>query len=323
MSQAPALRQRLPDLRRYSYAVAVLAAAGLFAINAALQPNLLQGFVLLSNLKNVLPMMLVAIGQTYVILDSDIDLSVGAIVSLVNVITVSVIHLLGGGLAGIAAGLAVGLLAGVTCGAANGLLIAGLRFQPIVTTFASGMVFSGLALWVLPQAGMPVPEPYWRSYAGHLLGLPTVVWIAALALLWIALFRRTVLCRHLLATGGNLQAAFQSGIGVRGVRVAGYVLCGAFAALAAFCLTGDTATGDPLIGQAFTLSSISAVVLGGTALSGGLGGAFGSVMGAVILVLINNIIFFANLPFEYQNLVQGLIVLAALAVGVFVARRRQ
>src|SRR5699024_7971072 len=284
-------------------------------------PSLTEGRVLLSNLMTVLPLTLVAIGQTYVILTSDIDLSVGAIVSVVNVTTVSIIELLGGGGFGIVGGLLAGLAVGLACGLFNGLLVAYLRFQPIVTTFATGILFGGIALWILPQAGKPVPEAFWRGYAGAWLGLPVVVWITLAALAWIFVFYRTALYRRLVATGGSMTGAYQSGVPVRRVRVAGYTLCGLFAALAAFCLTGGTATGDPLMGQAFTLSSISAVVLGGTALSGATGGALGSVFGALILTLIANVIFFAGLPFEYQNLAKGAIVLAALAAGVVVARR--
>ncbi|WP_435103616.1 ABC transporter permease [Arhodomonas sp. AD133] len=322
MSTAVAVHSRewFAVLRRFPWVVAAVAAVVLFTINAALQGNLLEAPVLVSNLRTVLPLLLVAVGQTYVILNSDIDLSIGAVISLVNVVAVSVMGMVGGG-AGIALGMLAGLATGLACGLANGLLIAGLRFQPIVTTFATGIVFGGLALWVLPEAGAPVPEGYWRGYAGSWMGLPVPLWVAAAALVWIGVFARTRNHRRLLATGGRLEAAFQSGVPVRRARINGYALCGLFGALSAFCLTGDTATGDPLIGQAFTLSSISAVVLGGTALSGGVGGALGTVFGAVILVLINNIIFFANLPFEYQNLVQGLIVLVALALGVFVARR--
>jgi ribose transport system permease protein len=99
------------------------------------------------------------------------------------------------------------------------------------------------------------------------------------------------------------------------------MIAGLFAAFAALCLTGETASGDPLLGQTLALSSISAVVLGGTALAGGFGGAFGSIIGALVLGMIGNVIFFAGLPFEYQTLVQGIIVLLALAGGVFVTRR--
>ena len=307
-------------LRRYPFALAGACFVTLVAVNGALQPNLFEAQVLVSNLSTWLPMILVATGQTYVILASDIDLSVGSIVSLVNVTVVSAIDAFGGGGAAIALGILCGVTTGAACGLVNGLCVAWLRFQPIVTTFATGIVFGGVALWVLPEAGKQAPAAFWESYAGTLLGVPVVVWILASAVLFCAWFALSGFYRSLLAVGGDMQSAFQSGLAVVRVRITAYVVCGVFSALAALVLVGETATGDPLLGGAFTLSSISAVVLGGTALSGGVGSSFGSLLGAMILGLINNVIFFAGLPFEYQNLVQGLIVLAALAGGVFASR---
>ena len=110
-------------------------------------------------------------------------------------------------------------------------------------------------------------------------------------------------------------------IAVTRQRVISYVLCGLFAAFAALCLVGETASADPLLGPSFTLTSISAVVLGGTALAGGRGGVIGSILGALTLGLINNIVFFAKLPYVTQDLVKGLIILAALAGGILGARR--
>ncbi len=310
-----------PRLRRSTWLLALGSALLLAAINLALQPSFLEPGVMASNLTTFLPLILVAIGQTWVVLASDIDLSIGSTVSLVNVVTVVVIDALGGDAAAIAAGMAAGVATGLGCGLVNGLCVARLRFQPIVTTFATGVVFAGLALMVLPEAGLPVPEVYWRGYAGGLFGVRSVVLVLAAALLLCLVIERTRFARALRASGGQMQAAYQSGVPVTWTRIRAYLLAGFFAALAALCLTGETASGDPLLGGAYALSSISAVVLGGTALAGGVGGFLGSVFGAVVLGLIGNVIFFARLPFEYQTLVQGLIVLAALAGGVLVARR--
>jgi ribose transport system permease protein len=312
----------LAVLRSRVWLVTLGALVALFVVNWILQPNLVTPNVLKSNLTVFLPVVLVAIGQSYVILGGDIDLSVGSIVALVNVVTVSVIAALGGGVPGILGGLAAGLLTGLACGLINGLLIAGLRLQAIVTTFATGIVFGGLALRVLPTAGLPVPAEYWRSYGGTLLGLPVVLWIFILALVIIAVISRRAFIKHLSAVGGQRQAAFQTGLPVGRIRIQAYLLCGLFAAFASFCLTGETASGDPLMGRLLALSSISAVVLGGAALAGGSGSAFGAVLGALVLGMIGNVIFFARFPFEYQTLIQGLITLLALAGGVLVARRR-
>jgi ribose transport system permease protein len=293
----------------------------LAGVNATLQPTFTQPGVVVSNVAAFLPMALVAVGQTYVVLAADIDLSAGAIVSLVNVVVVSIIDGMGGTGTSIALGLAIGAMVGLAAGAANGLCVAVLRFQPIVTTFATGIVFSGCALWVLPQAGKQVPPGFYTAYAGAYLGVPTVIWILAGAVLFAAGIRRTRFYQSLRATGGNIQAAYQSGLPVAHTRFTAYVVSGAFCAVAGLALTGETASGDPLIGQALTLSAVTAVVLGGTALSGCVGGVAGSILGAFILGLIGSIIFFAQLPFEWQGLIQGLIILAALAGGVLMARR--
>jgi len=210
---------------------------------------------------------------------------------------------------------------GMLCGALNGFCVAVMRFQPIVATFASGIVFAGLALWVLPQAGLPTPDAYWETYGENLAGIPFVLWVLAGTCGIVTLIAKLVFCRSLLAVGGHMQSAYQSGLAVPRLRIQAYILCGLFAALAALCLTGDTASGDPLLGAKSTLGSVAAVVLGGTALSGGRGSALGSIFGAITLGLVGSVVFFAGVPFEYQNLVQGLIVLAALAGGVLVARR--
>ena len=308
-------------IRNRLWLVTLTALIVLFAVNWVLQPNLVTPNVLKSNLTVFLPIVLVAIGQTYVVLGGDIDLSVGSIVALVNVVTVTVIAGLGGGATGVILGLGAGAMTGAACGLFNGLLISGLRFQPIVTTFATGIIFGGLALLVLPTAGLPVPAEYWRTYAGSVAGIPFVVWVFVFALLVIAIISRRAFFKHLSAVGGQRTAAFQTGLKTGQIRIIAYVLCGLFAAAASLCLTGETASGDPLMGRMLALSSISAVVLGGTALAGGTGSAFGSVLGALVLGMIGNVIFFAGLPFDYQTLIQGLITLLALAGGVLVARR--
>ena len=308
--------------RRRPYLLALVVFLLLCVINTILQPSFVRFGVATSNVAAFLPMALVAIGQTYVVLASDIDLSAGTIVSLVNVVVVSIIDGMGGSNGSIALGFATGLALGLVSGLFNGVCVAVLRFQPIVATFASGIVFAGIALWILPEAGKQVPPVVYQAYAGTILGVPTVVLILLAAIGIAALIARTPFHYALRATGGNMQAAYQSGVPVARVRIGAYTISGLFAALAGLALVGETASGDPLIGGALTLASVTAVVLGGTALKGCIGGVAGSVLGAFILGLINNVIFFAQLPFEWQGLIQGVIILAALAGGVVMARGR-
>ncbi len=317
LSLATELRRPL----RVRWLLAFLVLAAFFAINAWLQPSLLTWRVLASNLTSFLPLVLVAIGQTYVVLAGDIDLSAGAIIALVNVSVVSLIEHTGGGGGAIALGLAAGVALGTICGLLNGFLVAVIRLQAIVTTFATSIVFGGAALWILPQAGGSVPQAYWRGYAGSLGPVKLTVILFLVAVGISIVFSRMRWYRHLLAIGGNRLGAFQTGLPVTRQRVTSYVICGIFSALAALCLVGETASADPLLGPSFTLTSISAVVLGGTALAGGRGGVIGSILGALTLGLINNIVFFAKLPYVTQDLVKGLIILAALAGGILGARR--
>lgn len=314
------MRLALPS-ERPAWLLALVAFFALVVINGWLQPGFFDGAVMHSNLTTFLPLVLVAIGQTYVILGGDIDLSVGAIAALVNVVTVSTMTALGNGPLAILAGFGAGLASALLCGLINGLLIGRLRLQPMVTTFGTTIIFSAMALWILPQAGLEVPEPYWSTYGGTIVGIPTVLIVLALAVAFVAFLARRPFQSWLMAVGGNRGGAFQSGLGLERIRISAFLLSAVFAGLAALCLTGETATGDPLMGQSLGMGSISAVALGGTLLSGGVGGAIGSVFGALLLGMIGNVIFFAGLPYEYQTLVQGLIVLAALAGGVLIARR--
>lgn len=311
----------LSSLRRQTWVLAAIVFVVLFAVNAILQPRLLEPAVMTTTLQTALPLILIAIGQTYVVLAGDIDLSVGSIVSLVNVSVVTLFMAWGDGPLGILGAMAAGIAIGVACGVANGIAVAVLRFQPIVATFATAIVIAGIALWVLPQAGGQAPTPYWRTYMGGLAGIGVVVWITLAALAFVLVFQRSRFYAQLMAVGGQRQAAYQSGLPVMGHRIRAYALSGLFAGLTALCLTAETASGDPLSGQALTLQSVTAVVLGGTALAGGIGGAVGSMIGAVVLILIRNLIFFARLPFEVQALVEGLIILAVLAGGVLMTRR--
>ncbi|MCW5718112.1 MAG: ABC transporter permease [Bauldia sp.] len=306
-----------------TWLVALAALLVLVAINWYLQPNLMTPRVVRSNLSVFLPVALVAIGQTYVILAGDIDLSVGAIVSLVNVIVVSLIASFGGDVPGILGAMAIGVGVGIACGLVNGFLVAVLRLQSIVSTFATGIVFGALALLVMPTAGGSVPSVYWRSYGGTLGGVPVIYWIYGVSLLMVAFIAARPFFKHLAAVGGHRAASFQTGLPTTRIRIGAYALCGLFSAFAALCLTGETASGDPLLGQALALSSILAVVVGGTALAGGRGSAFGSILGAIVVGTISNVVFFARPPFEYQTLIEGAITLAALAGGVLVARGRR
>ncbi len=316
MATNPARRliQRYPFLPALLIMLLLLMANGVFSANSVSFRGL-TGLV-----STYLALMLLSIAQTYPVYSGDIDLSVGAIVSLVNVTVITLMQVWGGEPVAVLAAILVGILIGGLCGIINGWVVAYLRLQAIVATFATGIFFSGLALLILPVAGTPAPQVFWRTYGGTLLGLPFVLWMLIALVVLIMLLSRTRLVVQLLAVGDNQSSAYQSGLSVPGIRLRGYVLCGVFAALAAVCITGDTASGDPLVGSQMTLLSVAAVVLGGSALSGGFGTVSGSVFGALSLALINSLVYFAGTPSQWQNFAQGLAILVALMLGVIVSR---
>lgn len=307
--------------RPIAFLPVLLVATAVFALNAYVEPNSLKFFAIKGLISTYLALMFLAVAQTVVIFSGDIDLSVGAIVGLVNVSVVTLMNVMGGSPAMVLLAMVAGIGVGALCGFINGILVVQLRLQAIVATFASAILFTGLALWILPVAGLPVPSAYWRTYSSSVATVPLVFWIAIALVILVAALSRTRLLLEILSVGDNRRAAFQTGLPVNGLRIKGYVLCGVLSACAALCITGDTASGDPNVGSAMTLNSVAAAVLGGTALSGGKGSLFGSILGALTIGLIGSLVFFLGTPSEWQNLVHGLTILAALMFGILVGRR--
>jgi ribose transport system permease protein len=303
-------RKRLLLKNPYLFALLLLLVA--IAVNYYLQPNLFQPRVLNGNMRVFLPLMILAAGQAIVIIGGGIDLSVGAIVSLVNTVLITQLGpepAAGQLLIAILLSLSAGLLAGTL----NGLAVAYLRLQPIVTTYATSFVFAGLALYILPRPGGTVPSPLAEFYRSSPLGIPLALWAALLLVLVWAALRSTRYGPYLYAVGSDAESAYTTGLPVRRIRFSTYVLSGLFASLAAMALTLSIGTGDAHIGESMTLDSIVAVVLGGTRLRGGQGGIAGAVIGVAILGLIRNIISFANVPTWWQTLVDAVIIVLALA----------
>lgn len=290
-------------------------------LNYLLQPNLFQPRVLNGNLRVMLPLMVLTAGQAIVIIAGGIDLSVGAVVSLVNVILVTLVTP-GSGPGEVLLGLAVGVAVGAFTGVVNGVCVAYLRLQPIVTTYATSFLFSGIALAVLPRPGGALPRALTTFYRSAPLGIPATAYgIVILLLVWW-LLRRTRFMQHVYAVGGGAAAARASGVAVGWIRFSSYVVMGVFAAFAAATLTLSTGSGNARLGDAMTLPSIVAVVLGGVRLAGGAGGVTGAVIGVALLTIIRNLITFANVPTWYQTLVDAVIILLALAGPGLVRRLR-
>ncbi len=268
---------------------------------------------------------LIALGMTFVIMTSGIDLSVGTTAALSSV----VLALLSPQGPWIAIGGAV--LAGLAVGLINGGLIAGFRIQPFIVTLAMLLAARGAALLLADNTSVYVDfeSGFMEIDQREILGLPIriVILIVAFALGSI-LLNFTRFGRHVLALGGNEEAARLAGLPVGRILLAVYGLSGALAGLAGVLLCWQTATGAPTEGVGWELSAIAAVVIGGTLLTGGVGSVGTTLVGVVLLGLIFSVLNFENgkgvidLSSYWQTVIRGLILLVVVLVQNRLARRR-
>jgi len=281
-------------------------------------------FLTSSNVINVLRQIsinaIIACGMTVVIIGRGIDLSVGSLLALTGVVGASL------AVAGLPPGVAIaGALAlGTFMGVFNGVFVAYAGIAPFIVTLAGLTIFRGMALAITdgrPVSGLP---PVFMTIGyGSFLGLPVPIWIMlGFLLLTHVILRYTALGRAIYAIGGNEEAARLSGIPVRRTILFTFAYSGLAASLAAMVLTGRLNSAQPSAGVMFELDAIAAVVVGGTSLFGGRGGVFGTLVGALIIGVINNGMNLLNVPSFYQQIVKGGVILAALLIERLVASRR-
>jgi ribose transport system permease protein len=293
--------------------------------NLILQPNMFARETLNSNMRVFLPIILMAVGQAIVILGGGIDISVGGVVSIVNTVLATRVGLEGSP-ADMWMYVFLSLFIGLLAGAINGFFISYLRLQPIITTYATSFLYAGLALFVLPNPGGGIPGDIAALYRSSTpFNLPLAFYVIAIVLLIWMYLSSTRYGRFLYAVGGKAEAAYETAVPVTWVQFSTYVISGLMAALAGIAITMLSGSGNADIGGPMTLNSITAVVIGGNALSGGVGGVAGPVMGAITLGIIQNIISFASIDTWWETLVKATIIVLALAapgiVNLFRRRR--
>lgn len=303
--------------RKNTYVLALI----IFIITTAaylfLQPNAFEEGVLsrllTSNFRTWLPVILLAIGQTIVMLGGGLDLSAGALVSLGNVILAISITSNEEPMFNLMVTLGV-IGIGLVAGLFNGMLTAFLGLQPMITTFATSFVYSGLALLIMPDPWGNIPREYTKVYRNtSWLGIPLALFIIAFILIVWQIIKNRRYGRFLFAVGGKADAAYYTGVRVRRIRISTYVISGLFAAFAAISYTLLTGSGSAVSGAEMTLTAITAAILGGTSMAGGSGSLLGSVLGAIILGTIRNLISLSKMDSWYRVLVNALVIIAALA----------
>jgi len=277
-----------------------------------------DNFFSVNNIMNVLRQVsvvgILAVGMTFVILTGGIDLSVGAVMALVG--TLSAGLMVNTGLPASIA-LPAGLFIGLGIGIFNGALVAWGKMPAIIVTLATMGMARGLGL--IYSGGYPVSGiPSWISWFGvgriGVVPVPVVIMVVIYAIAWV-LLQRTAFGRHVYALGGNELAARLSGVKTQRVKLAVYGISGVTAALAALILTGRLMSGQPNAGVGFELDAIAAVVLGGTAIAGGRGLILGTLIGAVLLGILNNGLNLMGINPYLQDVIKGFIILLAIYIG--------
>ncbi len=265
----------------------------------------------------------ISVGMTLVVLTAGIDLSVGSILAFCGAVTASLLKsgieipslnlFIGFTLLG---GMVAGLVTGGALGAFNGWAITRFKVPPFVATLAMLTIARGLTmLWT---GGFPVSglgENFAILGTGWFLGIPVPVWISAVVIAFaIVITKKTRLGRYIYAIGGNENAARLSGINIKKIKIIVYSLAGMLAAVGGLIVTSRLDSAQPNAGMSYELDAIAAVVIGGTSLSGGKGTIMGTVLGAIIIGVLNNGLVLLDVSPFWQQVVKGLVILLAVVI---------
>lgn len=215
---------------------------------------------------------------------------------------------------------------GAVVGLANGLLITFFTIPPFLVTLGMQGVFIGVSMWVSNTKSVPIYNNTFNNIFGYgsVGGIPVLFfWILAFLILGIILLNHTAFGRKVLAVGGNAAAAEYTGVKVNKVLIQTYILSGILSATAGLLYCGRTKAAKYTYGEGVEMDVIAAVVLGGTAMSGGTGNILGSIVGALLMGMINNGLIMGGLSVSQQKIVRGIIIIIAVAIGNLQSRKKK
>ena len=292
----------------------LLALLLIVAIITVINPSFMTSTNILNVLRQVSISALIAFGMTFVILTGGIDLSVGSTLALTGAVAAT---MLASGMDPILTILAA-LLLGAILGAINGVIIAKGKVAPFIATLATMTIYRGLTLVYTegrPVSGLGDSISFQMMGKGYFLGIPVpvVTMILAFLALWFIL-HKTTFGRRIYAVGGNEGASRLSGINTDRVKIMVYSLTGMLASLSAIILTSRLNSAQPTAGTSYELDAIAAVVLGGTSLTGGKGWIFGTLVGALIIGVLNNGLNLIGVSSFFQQVVKGVVILIAVLI---------
>ncbi len=282
----------------------------LLVINVVLNPARFAPAALGVTIGLAAPLILGAIASTPVVLagGGGVDLSVGPLMGLVNVLIVQYLYM-NGHISSPLIILPLVVVIGLLSGLLNGILAAVIRIQPIVATLGTYLVYTGFVLWLMPAPAGSVPE-----WIGSLSKNASVVPILVIFAFWW-LVQRNPYYEHLMAVGGDDRAAYTSGINVTVIRILAYMLTGVFAAIAGLSLSALLGSADPTVGPTYTLNAVAAIALGGVSLAGGRGGILGAMLGAIDIFLLQSILTFFNVSTFVLQIAFGVILVIAIVLN--------
>jgi ribose/xylose/arabinose/galactoside ABC-type transport system permease subunit len=316
--QAPAIRQANYWQRAVSSEYWVLGLSALyFAALLPFTPGLAAPDNLSNIFSNMLPLVVVATGQTIVLITGGIDLSATSTIALASVAGALVMSgdqgLMGGSAWAAPAGALVMLAVGALVGLVNGAAITKFKMPPFIVTLTTMMFFSGLAVWLTKSKTVyNLPASFNAAGKGYFIFIPYALVVAALVVAAAhVLLSRTLLGKWLYAVGHNVRAATVSGVPVDRTVIAAYVASGVCAAAASVLYTGRLETGSPVLGQRILLDVIGAAVIGGTSLFGGKGKVLWTVCGVLFITLIDNSLNLLGLSYFVIMAVKGGVILFA------------
>lgn len=288
-----------------------IAFAFLFVILSVASPSFLTVDNMLNVLRQVSINGIIAVGMTFVIITGGIDLSVGSILALSGVIACSLAH---PDTYPVFVAVGAGLLVGLLCGVINGTIIAYGKVAPFIVTL--GMLTIARGATLVFTGGRPVinlSDAYNNIGGGYIQGIPVPIYVLIFVILiGMFLLNFTRFGRHVYAVGGNELAARVSGLNPARVKIAVYAISGLLSGLAGIILSSRVMAGSPVAGEGYELDAIAAVVIGGSSLAGGVGKIGGTVIGALIIGFMNNGLDLLNVSSYYQQIVKGLIIIAAV-----------
>ena len=308
-------RRTLSALSNWRDYIIYIGFVAIFVIFAATLGE--RGFLDPNNLLNIIRqtaiIAVVSVAMTFVLGTAEIDLSVGAVAGLASVATaMGIDHF------GIVGGIVCGLGTGAIVGTVNGWLTTGIGIPSFLTTLAMMGIARGFAMWISATAAIPIlDKPYSAIFGGGNLGpVPSLlIWMVVFGIVGHVVLRRTTFGRRVLATGGNETSARYSGVDTASIKFRVLMLSSVAAAVAGMLYAGRLHSGRFQFGEGDELSVIAAAVLGGTSLFGGAGTVVGSIMGALMIGLINNGLVLMGLEFSQQLIARGAIIIIAVAIS--------